>query len=166
MNHAGKAGRRIFHPTVSILHLIAGIVFSSVVFCHAASEHDWYEGTYADANGATRDYYNREAGLPWCNYMGDWVDANNVSQGNNAYASTTLIDDNTPKWIEWDVTTLVEEWVSGTYENKGMFIRSISGGGTHKFRSREYPDSSERPELVVKTSAYPLSPLHHLSESP
>jgi hypothetical protein len=160
MNCAGKAGHRIFFPMVSILNLIAGIVFSSVVFCHAASEQDWYEGTYADANGATRDYYNREAGLPWRKYMGDWVDANNVSQGNNAYASTTLIDDNTSKWIEWDVTTLVVKWVSGTYENKGMLIRSISGGGTHKFRSREYPDPFERPELVINTSRgiYTLTP--------
>ncbi len=144
--------RGIFHSVASIIYLIAGIIFSAVVFCHAASEHDWYEGSQADANGATRDYYNREAGLPWRNYMGDWVDAGNVPQGNNAYASTTLIDDNTSKWIEWDVTTLVEEWVSGTHENKGMLIRSISGGGTHKFRSREYPEVSERPELVIHTS--------------
>ena len=49
---------------------------------------DWAEGTPGRSTGASRDYYNSAGKLPWNNFMGDWRDANDVSQGNSAYAAT------------------------------------------------------------------------------
>jgi hypothetical protein len=125
-----------------------------------AAVNDWAEGTQDDADGATRDYYNRGAYLEWQNYLGDWRDASNVAQGLNAYATTYIVDDNSSRFIEWDVTNLVRQWVGGTYQNQGMFIKAVSGGGPVDFRSREYATANQRPQLVLQTSSgnYQLSP--------
>jgi hypothetical protein len=109
----------------------------------------WVEGTQDADDGATRDYYNRAARLAWDNYMGDWWDANGIAQGDAAYGITTLVDDDTPAYIEWDVTQLVQQWMSGTHPNKGLLLRRVSGGGPFDFYSREHPDPAQRPELVV-----------------
>ncbi|VAW42932.1 hypothetical protein MNBD_CHLOROFLEXI01-3210 [hydrothermal vent metagenome] len=117
----------------------------------SAKSH-WVEGTMGSDDGATRDYYNRGGRLAWDNYMGDWRDANNISQGNTPYASVTMVDDDTPEYIEWDVTALVQEWVDDTHPNQGLFLRPVTGSSTYNFYSREHAILSERPELVVTTS--------------
>jgi hypothetical protein len=111
----------------------------------------WVEGTQALDDGATRDYYNRAARLPWRNYLGDWHDANGSSQGNTPFGMTTLIDDNTAEYIEWDIKNLLQAWVDGQFPNKGMILKRVSGGGTFKFYSRERANLAERPELVITT---------------
>ena len=118
-----------------------------------SAKSQWVEGTMANDDGATRDYYNRAGLLAWDNYMGDWRDTNNLSQGNAAYASVTMVDDDTPEYIEWDVTALIQEWVDGSYPNQGLFLRPVTGSSTYNFYSREHPVTSERPELVVTTGS-------------
>ena len=100
----------------------------------------WIEGT----QGATRDYYNRAAHLEWRTFLGDWRDAKGAPQGNEPYAIATLVDDDKPGWIEWDVTTLVREWIAGKSPNKGFFLRPVEGGGTFTFHSREHRGSAGR----------------------
>jgi len=112
----------------------------------------WVEGTQSADDGATRDYYNRVAQLSWVTQMGDWRDANNIAQGNTAYSITPLIDDDTPAYVEWDVTALAKEWINDTHPNKGVFLHRVSGSGTFNFYSREHTDPARRPELVVVTS--------------
>jgi len=109
----------------------------------------WVEGTVDADDGATRDYYNRGAALPWRNYLGDWHDANDVGQGDTPFAMTTLVDDNTPAPVEWDVTTLVQAWLDGDYHPRGFHLRAVGGDGTYNFYSKEHPVESERPELVI-----------------
>ncbi len=128
------------------------LVFASLRSQLAVDKSQWVEGTQAEDDGATRDYYNRAAQLAWDNYMGDWWDANDVAQGDTPYATTTLVDDDTPAYVEWDVSALVQAWVDGAYPNKGLLIRRVSGSGSFNFYSREHPVSSQRPELVVVTS--------------
>ncbi len=137
-----------------LLFLGSAIVQAQHLFSH------WAEGTRADDDGATRDYYNRAGLLAWGNFMGDWRDANDAPQGEAAYALTTLIDDDTPEYIQWDATSLVQEWIDETYPNKGMFLRGVSGGGAFHFYSREHPDPARRPYLIVVTAnrADTLSP--------
>ncbi len=132
-------------PVRTILFLLTASFISTA----SSSPHVWFEGTQDRDDGATRDYYNREARLPWKNKMGDWRDVHNFAQGDNAYASTTLQDDDTPKWVNWDVTSLVREWMGGTYENKGMILRAVSKDGTHRFSSRSCGDHTLCPRLVV-----------------
>ncbi|MBN1671145.1 MAG: DNRLRE domain-containing protein [Kiritimatiellae bacterium] len=128
--------------------LIAGCF---VLFPIRAAENDWAEGSPGTNDGATRDYYNRGGVLPWNHYLGDWRDADNAAQGNTAYASTTVYDNDTAYSVDWDVTGLVREWVNGTHQNQGLLLRNVSGGGTFRFRSREYGVESERPTLSVVT---------------
>ncbi len=78
--------------------------------CPAPAEHaDWAEGSKPHNAGANREYYNGGAILPWKHFLGDWRDANNNEQGDAAYAVTKVVDDDTPKPVRWDVTTLVKE---------------------------------------------------------
>ena len=51
-----------------------------------AAKNDWAEGTPGKSNGASRDYYNSAASLPWKHRMGDWRDASDQEQGNAPYA--------------------------------------------------------------------------------
>jgi hypothetical protein len=110
----------------------------------------WAEGTQADDDGATRDYYNRAAKLEWDNFMGDWRDNAGTPQGEAAYATSTLVDDNTPGAHTWNVTSLVQAWLAGT-PNQGFFLRQVSGSGPFDFYSREHPVADERPGLTVAT---------------
>ena len=116
-----------------------------------AAFNDWAEGTQAAADGATRDYYNRAGKLEWENYLGDWRDADGVPNGPRSYATADIQDNNTPRYVEWDVGQLVQAWVSGTYPNQGFFIHAVSGPGPVNFRSKEHADPSQRPQLVIDT---------------
>ncbi|MDJ0664985.1 MAG: DNRLRE domain-containing protein [Acidimicrobiia bacterium] len=120
----------------------------------------WVEGTMAQDDGATRDYYNRSARLEWDNSLGDWVDADGVAQGEAAYATSSLPDDNTPGPHTWNVTNLVSAWIDGE-PNQGFMMRQTGGSGPFDFYSREHSVASERPRLTVATSAgnFTLTPV-------
>jgi len=113
-----------------------------------AAPNDWAEGP-GDTHGASRDYYNSSGALAWDNYMGDWHDAADTPQGDVAYATTSVADDDTGKWVEWDVTALVQEWTTGATQNKGVFLRPVSGPGPIDFRTKEHATTTEHPELVI-----------------
>ena len=114
---------------------------------------DWAEGTEALDDGATRDFYNRAALLPWDNFLGDWRDANDEAQGPVPYASLNVIDQNTPRYLEWGISQLVQEWLDGTYRNQGLMVRIASGSASYNFRSKEHAVASERPELEIVTAS-------------
>ena len=132
---------------------VASIAPASECGGQQACPSDWVEGTQANDDGATRDYYNRAGLLSWENLLGDWADLNGDLQGNVPYASVAMVDDDTPEMIEWDVTSLVQEWVDETSPNQGFFVRLVSGGSTYRFRSREHGVAAERPQLIVTTGA-------------
>jgi hypothetical protein len=115
----------------------------------SGAKNDWAEGTPGRSTGASRDYYNAAGKLAWKNFMGDWRDAKDVAQGNSAYATTNVVDDDQGKFVEWDVTSLVREWHRGKYQNQGFFLRTISSGGTIAFCSREHAEAQQRPRLIV-----------------
>ncbi len=119
---------------------------ASVAF---AARNDWAEGTPRGDDGATRDYYNRAGLLPWNDFMGDWRDARDVARGNTAYATTKVVDDDTGKFVQWDVTNLVREWQDGKHQNQGFFLRTMNHGGTIVLCSREHAEAEHRPRLIV-----------------
>jgi hypothetical protein len=125
----------------------AAALFSCVA-SHAA-KNDWAEGSPGMSNGATRDYYNRGGFLAWKNFMGDWRDANGALQGNDTYAMAEIEDNDTGRFVEWDVSELVRLWQSGKHQNQGLFLRTIKQGGNILFCSREHPQADHRPQLVV-----------------
>jgi hypothetical protein len=116
-----------------------------------AAKNDWAEGTPGKSNGASRDYYNIAASLPWKNRMGDWRDAKDQEQGDVAYARAE-IGAGKECFVEWDVTSLVREWHAGKLQNQGFFLRALGGGGV-SFHSREHPQTAQRPRLIVAGTA-------------
>lgn len=119
---------------------------------------DWVEGTSETRDdGANREHYNRAALLPWKHFMGDWHDADNKEQGDRAYDVTKVIDDDSIKRTEWDVTGLAKEWASGFHKNQGMLLRAIDGKGTIVFASRENNAAKLRPALILQGSKNTLT---------
>jgi len=104
--------------------------------------NDWAEGTPGKDNGASRDCYNRAGQLEWHNKMGDWRDARDVAQGNEPYATAVVEPAHKGKRVEWDVTRLVQERISGKDANQGMFLRMVGGQGASTFGSREQEDAA------------------------
>jgi hypothetical protein len=125
------------------------------VFCTTADTHaaknDWAEGI-GGSDGATKIYYNGAAYLKWSHPMGDWVDANGVAQGPTAYATASVVDDDRVKPVELNVTRLVQEWLSGTSQNQGFFLRATRGNIV--FCSRQYGVRAQRPILRVENNGH------------
>ena len=132
--------------------------FSTVISATAAfgAKNDWAEGTPGRSTGATRDYYNAAGQLEWKNFMGDWRDAKGVAQGNTAYATTNVVDNDKGKYVEWDVTGLVRDWKDGKRQNQGFFLRTMKHGGTIVFCSREHAEAEYRPRLIVVGEKGPI----------
>jgi hypothetical protein len=145
-----KLGRIRGCCTISRWLPLAAICLSAAVA--QAAKNDWAEGTPGQANGASREFYNRAGLLKWNHYMGDWRDAKNVAQGDQPYATADVIDNDTARAVEWDVTGLVQQWLSGEHPSQGFFLRGVSGGGSCQFRSREFSEPSQHPQLIVATA--------------
>lgn len=119
----------------------------------------WVEGTMANDDGATRDFYNRAAKLAWDAPYSDIVDVNGWPSLSTPYALSSLPDDDTPGPHTWDITTLATEWLEGT-PNQGMALHRMGGHGPFDFYSREHPVAAERPKLTIVASSgtYVLEP--------
>jgi len=111
----------------------------------------WAEGSDAIDDGATRDFYNRGAGLAWEREMGDWRDRDGAAHGDAAWATTNVEDTDTGRYVSWDVSAQVQAWLDGSSRGLGFFLRPVGSGGPIVFSSREGA-SGERPELVLETS--------------
>ena len=100
------------------------------------------------------NWNNRMNGFTWNNLGGDWYDRNNVAQGNTPYASLIFpigAPDNA--YHDFDVTELVQSYISGTYDNAGFFIKANEVSDSYiAFRSSDWGNASERPKLVVSYS--------------
>lgn len=114
-----------------------------------AAPNDWAEGTPGKDNGASRDFYNRATLLEWKNKLGDWRDAKDVAQGKEPYARSVVTAEHKGKAVEWDVTSLVQEWLAGKHPNQGMLLRVVAGQGARNFGSREQVEAGQRPQLVL-----------------
>jgi len=56
-----------------------------------------------------------------------------------------------PGYREWDVTSLVQDWVDGTHDNHGMIVkvRSNEANSWKSFYTSRYSVSNKRPYLLV-----------------
>jgi len=140
------------------------ITFASLLIClvplseaHATDPGDWYEGTPGKDDGATRDYYNRDARLAWRNLLGDWHDADDKPQGDLPFGSVTLSRADLNQTARLDVTSLVKLWQREEHRNQGLLVRRVSGGCDFHFHSRERDAVDSRPSLVLETDAGELT---------
>ncbi|WP_333788043.1 disaggregatase related repeat-containing protein, partial [Methanomethylovorans sp.] len=76
---------------------------------------------------------NRASGTSWDIAGGNWYDKNGVAQGSTPYASLTFpaskLADN--KYYEFDVTELVQEYISGKSKNTGFFLKAKTESGDY-----------------------------------
>ncbi len=114
-----------------------------------AAESDWLEGNQSGTDGATRDYYNRAAGLAWNRFMGDWRDRDGTAHGPAPFSIAEVTDDDTGKFVSWDVTDLVIGWRRRQFPQQGFFLRAVSDSGDIHFYSRQHGQKVWRPQLDV-----------------
>ncbi|KKG10339.1 hypothetical protein EO98_13560 [Methanosarcina sp. 2.H.T.1A.6] len=99
---------------------------------------------------------SRDNGVLWTQPGGDWLDMNNVSQGDAPYATITLNGTDIPdnRYYELNVTDLVKEYVSGEYENTGFLIKTRTENADYvAFYSSEIEDENQRPILNIEEKA-------------
>ena len=107
---------------------------------------------------ALRDW--TETGVTWRTYDGvtNWT-----AQGGDydaAIVASATLDATVNVWKQWNVTSLVQGWVSGTYSNQGMLLESPSASGNkeRQFYSSDYlTNPALRPRLTIVYSASDLS---------
>lgn len=96
---------------------------------------------------------NADSVTPWANAGGDFVGTGG-GQGVNPYSTTAISGNITGEWHEFDVTSLVAEWVAGTQANQGMMLVG-SENKSFVYVQRESTTSSFYPELVIDANAVP-----------
>lgn len=140
-------------PARALAFVVALSLLLSGPFPAFAAPDDWAEGAAGKSDGANRDFYNRAAGLRWRNSEGDWRDADGRQQGPNPFAAANVAANQTEP-VEWDVTVLVRDWVSGRMRNKGLLLRRIEGSDA-RFHSREAEHAANRPQLIIVANGRP-----------
>jgi len=101
---------------------------------------DWIEGTGnsgGTADGAT--WETHDASSPWQQPGGEFSSA--------IYALSNVVNGTT--WAAWDVTTLVQEWVSKTVPNYGIVLIGDSQIARAEFASRETNNPPDAPKLTI-----------------
>jgi len=101
---------------------------------------------------ATMTWSNRIAATPWANAGGDFVGI-----GGHPYAISTASPTNGGA-VSWDVTALVQEWVSHVSTNYGLLLKSETGNHL-TFNQREISTPALRPNLTIVTGPG-LPPFH------
>ncbi|WP_370575836.1 disaggregatase related repeat-containing protein, partial [Methanomethylovorans sp.] len=97
---------------------------------------------------------NRASGTPWSTAGGNWYDKNGVAQGSTPYASLTFPASTLPdnNYYELDVTELVQEYISGEYDNTGFFLKAKTESGNYiSFYSSDSSTAARRPKLTINT---------------
>ncbi|MDA0524644.1 disaggregatase related repeat-containing protein [Methanococcoides alaskense] len=106
----------------------------------------------ADWNSDDVSWNNKAAGTPWNNAGGDWFDVNNVAQGSEPYASITFDANDLPdnRYYEFDITELVQDYVSGEYDNTGFFLKAQNEHDNYiAFYSSDWSNENQRPKLTI-----------------
>lgn len=115
-----------------------------------------------------REDYDTPSPVYWDSYL-DGVPEYQPGGGDFdpvAYASTQVPAD-ISQWMIWDVTDLIDDWLSGVVANEGLLIKDSEeieadpGGGSvswlARFRSGEYSEAEFRPYLEVTYVPEPSS---------
>jgi len=97
-------------------------------------------------------WYYRLYRTAWSPVGGAWFDVSGTAQGNVPYASVTFPASTVPdnQYHDFDVTQLVQEYVSGKYKNTGFFLKARTESGNYiAFYSSEWSNTDHRPKLTI-----------------
>jgi Tfp pilus assembly protein PilX len=105
----------------------------------------WAAGTKNGATAADGATWNtRDGSVAWQSTAGT-LEATSALDEAHTHAYIWLT-----KWMEWNITSLVQGWVDGRYPNYGLMLRPTSSVSTEQYTSAETSDSSQVPKLVIK----------------
>jgi len=90
----------------------------------------------------------------WNRYDGlsPWPGGQNGGAADMAPAESSATIGKVHRWVSWDVTGMVQDWVAGPQNNSGMAIDADPSAGVdsnRSFASREHPDLLLRPRLLI-----------------
>jgi len=120
---------------------------------------DWEEGegTWGEARSGVTwyeyDYYDHDSTETnnWNIPGGDVDKVSDFGYGPNGLAAEADMQENA--WITFDISSIVQKWVSGEMENFGVLIQGIQKNCNDAiFYSSEYADENLRPELAIEYS--------------
>ncbi len=101
----------------------------------------WTEGT--------GDNWNPGDGATWSTSNGinawDWA-----SNHDTIATATTTVDPSYSGWHSWDITNLVQRWVSGDHPNYGLVVKGNAATVDAWFRSSDYIDPAQHPRLTIE----------------
>jgi len=100
----------------------------------------WVEGDGTE--GSSRKYWDPYAEIEWDNLLGDFIDKNLTQQGLTPFTKFDVNEQDT--WIEFDVSDIVNRWMSKEYLNHGFRISTTSTGIRISSKEGSYP-----PELII-----------------
>ena len=101
--------------------------------------------TYVNAN-VNRANYNSATPIAWNNTGGDWWDAAYTANGSTAWASESVIDNDTPRAISFNVTTLFQAIYDNPNHLSAVIVCATSGGIT-EWATADNADSAKRPKI-------------------
>lgn len=102
-------------------------------------------------DGPDWTFANSYLHIRWDNLGGDYVDANNTSQGSTPFASCSAINSGAAGQTRtWSIGTLINR-LRG--ENTGIYLKATTGGGNFWFASKEN-GTYNGPSLSVVTASH------------
>jgi hypothetical protein len=103
-------------------------------------------------------------GVSWSVTGGDWADKNGAAQGTVPFASVPA---NVNGWYEWDITPLVQGWVTGTWPNYGVLLKlDVSTTNYGQAYGSAHGSTSVHPKLTVTYSSAPGPAITSFTVSP
>ena len=134
------AGARVLSAELQLYHNYTDTAGADAGADVHRVNRDWVEGTKAGtgtADGATWDTWDGSSA--WTTAGGDY-DASAVA-GSSITAATG-------DWASWDITTLAQGWLDGSFPNNGLLLK---GTGTVNvgFASKENTDPALHPRLNI-----------------
>lgn len=99
---------------------------------------DWIEGTKSGGNGTT-NWTERDTSVLWDSVGGDY----------DAAAGATSIVPAGTGWSAWDITDLLNGWVSGAFTNNGLALVPQNSGTAAHFASSDEADATLHPKLSL-----------------
>jgi len=133
-------GAKVISAQLQLYHTVTETPGTDAgVTVHRVSR-DWLEGTHSgsgSADGATWDTW--DGTNAWTTAGGDY---------DPAPVANSPITDATGDWESWDISTLVQGWLDGSFANNGLLLKG-SGTVAVSFGSKEDADPTLHPRLSI-----------------
>ncbi|PSJ72030.1 hypothetical protein C7N43_36300, partial [Sphingobacteriales bacterium UPWRP_1] len=111
---------------------------------------DWDEGTQVAATGVSN--WTQRLASPATNWATAGGDFDPVA------AASIITTGTTAGTYSFDIKTLAQSWVNGTYANHGVILLNDAGFLGVSWRSKEWLTASQQPKLVVTYYLTPCDP--------